>query len=64
MCRYAAPPGYLRARPAKKPKRGPLVPVIEAILDAAERLRYPEGSAARPLQPAQDTSHDPTGLRI
>jgi transposase len=34
MCRYAAPPGYVRTRPADKPKLGPLVPVIEAMLEA------------------------------
>ena len=35
MCRYSAPPGYVRSGPATKPKLGPLVPVIEAILEAA-----------------------------
>ena len=34
MCRYSAPPGYVRSRPASKPKLGPLLTVIEAILDA------------------------------
>ncbi len=34
MCRYSAPPGYVRTRPAEKPKLGPLKPVIEAILEA------------------------------
>jgi transposase len=34
MCRYSAPPGYVRSGPATKPKLGPLVPVIEAILEA------------------------------
>jgi transposase len=34
MCRYSAPPGYVRRRPAAKPKLGLLVPVIEAILEA------------------------------
>ncbi len=34
MCRYSAPPGYVRSGPAAKPKLGPLVPVIEAILEA------------------------------
>ena len=28
------PPGYVRQRPAEKPKLGPLIPVIEAILEA------------------------------
>lgn len=34
MCRYSAPPGYVRSGPAAKPKLGPLVPMIEAILEA------------------------------
>jgi len=34
MCRYSAPPGYVRTRPPEKPKLGPLLPVIEAILEA------------------------------
>jgi len=34
MCRFSAPPGYVRARPAAKPKLGPLIGVVEAILEA------------------------------
>jgi transposase len=34
MCRFSLPPGYTRAKPAEKPKLGPFVPVIDAILDA------------------------------
>ncbi len=34
MCRYSAPPGYVRTRPPDKPKLGALVPVIAAILEA------------------------------
>ena len=34
MCRFSAPPGYVRARPAAKPKLDPLIGVIDAILDA------------------------------
>jgi transposase len=41
MCRYSAPPGYVRTRPADKPKLGPLVPVIEAILEA-DRVAPPK----------------------
>ena len=33
MCRFSLPPGYVRQRPAEKPKLGPLIPVIDAILD-------------------------------
>jgi transposase len=34
MCRFSAPPGYVRAKPPGKPKLGPLIPVIDAILAA------------------------------
>ena len=34
MCRYSAPPGYVRTKPPERPKLGPLVPVIGAILEA------------------------------
>jgi hypothetical protein len=32
MCRFSLPPGYTRAAPASKPKLGPLLGVIDAIL--------------------------------
>src|ERR1700724_3689779 len=34
MCRYSAPPGYVRAKAPERPKLGPLVPVIDAVLEA------------------------------
>ena len=34
MCRFSLPPGYTRTKPVEKPKLGPLLPVIEAILNA------------------------------
>jgi transposase len=34
MRRYSAPPGYVRAKEPEKPKLGPLVPIIDAILEA------------------------------
>jgi transposase len=33
MCRYAAPPGYVRTKPVDRPKTGVLPGVIDAILD-------------------------------
>jgi transposase len=33
MCRYSAPPGYVRTKAPERPKLGPLLPVIDAILD-------------------------------
>ena len=37
MCRFSVPPGYTRSKPPRKPKLGPLLPVIDAIL-AADKL--------------------------
>lgn len=34
MCRFSLPPGYTRKEPAAKPKLGPLLPVIDAILES------------------------------
>src|ERR1700738_265042 len=34
MCRYSAPPGFVRSKAPERPKLGPLVPVIDAILEA------------------------------
>ncbi len=34
MCRFSLPPGYMRTKPVEKPKLGPLLPVIDAILEA------------------------------
>lgn len=34
MRRYSSPAGYVRTKPAERPKLGPLVPVIDAILEA------------------------------
>src|SRR3977135_685110 len=34
MCRYSAPPGYVRSKAPERPKLGPLVPIIDAILEA------------------------------
>ncbi len=38
MCRFSLPPGYTRKEPAAKPKLGPLLPVIDAILSGPQRL--------------------------
>ena len=34
MCRFSLPPGYTRTKPAAKPKLGPLLPAVDAILEA------------------------------
>src|SRR5689334_7285113 len=41
MCRFSIPPGYQRSKPPEKPKLGPLMPVIDAIL-AADRSAPPK----------------------
>ena len=33
MCRFSAPPGYVRTKPVERPKLGPLVGIIDAILE-------------------------------
>ena len=37
MCRFSVPPGYQRTKPPEKPKLGPLMPMIDAILEADRR---------------------------
>jgi len=34
ICRYSAPPGYVRSKAPERPKLGSLVPVIDSILAA------------------------------
>ena len=34
MCRFSAPPGYQRTTPAERPRLGPFLGVIDAILEA------------------------------
>jgi len=41
MCRFSAPPGYRRTKAPEKPKLGPLIPAIDAIL-AADRTAPPK----------------------
>ena len=33
MCRFSAPPGYVRSKPVVRPKLGPLIGIIDAILE-------------------------------
>lgn len=37
MCKFSAPPGYVRTKPIERPTLGPFIPVIDAIL-AADKL--------------------------
>jgi len=43
MCRYSAPPGYVRSKAPERPKLGPLVPVIDAILASGKTARPNSG---------------------
>jgi hypothetical protein len=47
MCRYSAPPGYVRTKPVSLPKLGPLIGVIDAILDADETAAVKQGHTAK-----------------
>ena len=60
MCRFSAPPGYVRARPAAKPKLDPLIGVIDAILEALASLdpspRHPPGGKAARIKSTERAS--------
>jgi hypothetical protein len=45
MCRYSAPPGYVRSKAPERPKLGPLVPIIDAILEADKTAPCEEDQA-------------------
>ena len=43
MCRYSAPSRYVRSKAPERPKLGPLVPVIDVILEADKTARPNSG---------------------
>ena len=47
MCRYSVPPGYVRTKPPGRPKLGPLVPVIDAILEADKTVPVKQRHTAK-----------------
>lgn len=47
MWRFSLPPGYTRKEPAAKPKPGPLLPVIGAILEAEQTAPVKQRHMAR-----------------
>lgn len=49
MCRFSLPPGYTRKEPAAKPKLGPLLPVIDAILAADHAAPVKQRHTAKPI---------------
>jgi transposase len=61
MCRYSAPPGYLRSKPPERPKLGPLVPVIDAILDADKTAPPKQKHTAKRIFERLRLEHDYAG---
>ena len=47
MCRFSLPPGYTRTRPVEKPKLGPLLPVIDSILQADQAAPVKQHHSAK-----------------
>jgi transposase len=50
MRRYSAPPGYVRTQPVSFPKLGPLIGVIDAILDADETAPVKQRHTAKRIR--------------
>ncbi len=64
MCRYSAPPGYVRSRPPEKPKLGALVPVIDKILDEdREGPAKQQHTAKRIFERLRDGNYPPPRRR-
>jgi transposase len=47
MCRFSLPPGYTRTKPVAKPKLGPLLPVIDSILQADQSAPIKQQHSAK-----------------
>ena len=61
MCRYSAPPGYVRTKPPEKPKLGPLIPVIDAILEADKSAPPKQRHTALRIFERLTSEHDYAG---
>jgi transposase len=61
MCRFSLPPGYTRKEPAAKPKLGPLLPVIDAILEADQTAPVKQRHTAKRIFERLRDEHDFTG---
>ena len=61
MCRFSVPPGYTRTKAPLKPKLGPLLPVIEAILasDKQGHASVPRPRHGRCFRLVEFWSHAP-----
>ncbi len=47
MCRFSLPPGYTRTRPVEKPKLGPLLRVIDSILQGDQAAPVKQQHSAK-----------------
>lgn len=61
MCRFSLPPGYTRTKPVAKPKLGPLLPVIDAILDGDRTAPMKQRHTAKRIFERLRDEHDFAG---
>jgi hypothetical protein len=61
MCRFSLPPGYTRSKPVEKPKLGPLLPVITAILGADRSAPVKQRHTAKRIFERLRDEHGYTG---
>src|ERR1039457_4447340 len=61
MLRYAVPPGYRRQQPPKRPKLGPLVGVIDAILENDKQQPKKQRHTAKRIFECLRAEHAYTG---
>jgi len=61
MCRFSAPPGYQRTKKPEKPKLGPLIPVIDAILQADQTAPPKQRHTAKRIFERLKAEHGFTG---
>jgi len=65
MMKFSVPPGYVRKKPARKPKLGPFIPVIERILGADKsRPRKQQHTAKRIFERLRDEHGFAGGITI
>jgi len=61
MCRFSTPPGYQRTKEPEKPKLGPLIPVIDAILQADQTAPPKQRHTAKRVFERLKAEHGFTG---
>ena len=60
MCLFSLPPGYTRTKPVGKPKLGPLLPVIDAILEADRTAPVKQRHTAKRIFERLRDEHGPS----